>query len=399
MKINLTMIVKNEERSIRRCLLAAADFVDEIVIVDTGSTDRTVEIIEETGKELNRPTYIGHFTWIDDFAAARNYALALSEQYGAEYHLMLDADEYLLSDKYPETVPKTQNTHADRQVLERFITRMNEKYHGEWIGCVGIFNLQKDKDSIGQSLEYAQRFFKAGIRYTGAIHEQPDTKWQLVASPIYSEHDGYLYSNKSERNLPYLDKAAAADPKDPYLHYQLAQALAAVGKQERAVEEYGRFYTLLKEHPVKPTPEYFLTGTLRYLQLLYRIDSVESLERAKTISDEAEASGAYEKDPDFWFFLGMFYMKYVLKDTKKNIGYLARIPESYQRCLAIGEGQRLRGTIGTGSYLALYNLGLWYELNGQTKEAISLYQKASTYQYAPAEDRLLMLTRPANHQA
>ena len=154
MKINLSMIVKNEERSVRRCLLAAADFVDAFVVVDTGSTDKTVEIIEQTGKELGKPTHIGHFQWIDDFAAARNYALELSEQYGAEYHLMLDADEYLLSDKYPETVPKTQNTHADRQVLENFIIRMNEKYHGEWIGCVGIFNLHQDKSnaSISQSL-------------------------------------------------------------------------------------------------------------------------------------------------------------------------------------------------------------------------------------------------------
>ena len=60
MKINLSMIVKNEERSVRRCLLAAADFVDAFVVVDTGSTDKTVEIIEQTAKELGQPTHIAH---------------------------------------------------------------------------------------------------------------------------------------------------------------------------------------------------------------------------------------------------------------------------------------------------------------------------------------------------
>ena len=430
MKINLSMIVKNEERSVRRCLLAAADFVDAFVVVDTGSTDKTVEILEQSGKELGKPTHIGHFQWIDDFAAARNYALELSEQYGAEYHLMLDADEYLLSDKYPETVPKTQNTHADRQVLENFIIRMNEKYHGEWIGCVGIFNLHQDKSnaSISQSLEYAQRFFKAGIRYAGAIHEQPDTDWQLVAGPVFSEHDGYLQRDKSGRNLPYLEKAVQAHPEDAYLHYQLAGTYGIIGENDRAKHEYEAFYRPVQQYfqiqkqkaaqdkteeqndiedtqnrskatlnskknveDVTPIPEYYLTGTLRYLQFLYRLDTVESLETAKKIADQAEASGAYAEDPDFYYFLGMFYMKYVLKDTEKNISFLRRIPESYQKCLRIGESHRARGEVGTGSFQALYNLGLWYELNGQTKLARECYEQAAGYHYQPAEERLRIL--------
>ena len=393
MKINLSMIVKNEERSVRRCLLAAADFVDAFVVVDTGSTDKTVEIIEQTGKELGKPTHIGHFQWIDDFAAARNYALELSEQYGAEYHLMLDADEYLLSDKYPETVPKTQNTHADRQVLENFIIRMNEKYHGEWIGCVGIFNLHQDKSnaSISQSLEYAQRFFKAGIRYAGAIHEQPDTDWQLVAGPVFSEHDGYLQRDKSGRNLPYLERTVQEHPEDAYLHYQLAGTYETIGQLENAQREYQIFYQETKDNPEKPIPEYYITGTLRYLQFLYRLDTLESLETAKKIADQAEASGAYAEDPDFYYFLGMFYMKYVLKDTEKNIGFLHRIPESYAQCLRIGESHRARGEVGTGSFQALYNLGLWYELNGQTKLAKDCYEKAAGYHYQPAEERLRIL--------
>ena len=160
---------------------------------------------------------------------------------------------------------------------------------------------------------------------------------------------------------------------------------------ENAQREYQIFYQETKDNPEKPIPEYYITGTLRYLQFLYRLDTLESLETAKKIADQAEFSGAFAEDPDFYYFLGMFYMKYVLKDTEKNIGFLHRIPESYAQCLRIGESHRARGEVGTGSFQALYNLGLWYELNGQTKLAKDCYEKAAGYHYQPAEERLRIL--------
>ena len=73
MKINLVMIVKNEERCLRRCLRAAKSLVDEIIIADTGSSDRTKTIAKELGAA------VGDFQWVDDFSAARNFALAHSD--------------------------------------------------------------------------------------------------------------------------------------------------------------------------------------------------------------------------------------------------------------------------------------------------------------------------------
>ena len=67
MKINLVMIVKNEERSLKRCLEAARNLADEIIITDTGSTDRTVEIAEQMGAKVS------YFKWCNDFSAARNF--------------------------------------------------------------------------------------------------------------------------------------------------------------------------------------------------------------------------------------------------------------------------------------------------------------------------------------
>jgi glycosyltransferase involved in cell wall biosynthesis len=83
------MIVKNEERHLSRCLQSVKDIVDEMVIVDTGSTGRTKEIAYSFGAK------VFDFEWINDFSAARNYAL---EKSTSDWNLVLDADEYIIND-------------------------------------------------------------------------------------------------------------------------------------------------------------------------------------------------------------------------------------------------------------------------------------------------------------
>ena len=83
--LSLCMIVKDEEEVIRRCLDSVINIVDEIIIVDTGSTDKTKEI----AKEYTRKVY--DFKWIDDFSEARNFSFSKASK---EYILWMDADEY-----------------------------------------------------------------------------------------------------------------------------------------------------------------------------------------------------------------------------------------------------------------------------------------------------------------
>ncbi len=92
-RLTLSMIVKNEEKYLRDCLESVKDIADDIVIVDTGSTDYTKEI----AKEFNAKVF--HFDWINDFSAARNYALKKSE---GDWILYLDADERLDKDSLEE---------------------------------------------------------------------------------------------------------------------------------------------------------------------------------------------------------------------------------------------------------------------------------------------------------
>src|SRR5690348_3827247 len=84
--ISLCMIVKNEEKYLERCLKSVEGVVDEIIIVDTGSTDQTTEIAEKFGAKILR------YQWNDDFSSARNYSLKNAK---CDWILILDADEEL----------------------------------------------------------------------------------------------------------------------------------------------------------------------------------------------------------------------------------------------------------------------------------------------------------------
>ena len=91
--ISLCMIVKNEENTLSRCLDSVRGAVDEIIIVDTGSSDRTVEI----AKRYTDKVY--GFDWIDDFSAARNFAFSKAS---SEYCMWLDADDVILKDDFEQ---------------------------------------------------------------------------------------------------------------------------------------------------------------------------------------------------------------------------------------------------------------------------------------------------------
>ena len=151
MKINLVMIVKNEERSLEQCLEQARGLVNEIVIADTGSTDRSVEIARKYGAK------VWEYEWKDDFAAARNFALRHSD---AEWNLILDADEYLLP--------------CSRGKLERYIYDYSARYGGRWIGSLLRRDFWKEEERKESSLTYLPRLLPRGACYFGIIHEQPE---------------------------------------------------------------------------------------------------------------------------------------------------------------------------------------------------------------------------------
>lgn len=97
--ISLCLIAKNEEEVIGRCIESVIDIIDEIIVVDTGSTDKTIEVAEKYGAKIY------NFTWIDDFAAARNYSFSKASK---EYIFWLDADDIL----FPGDKEKFKELHS-----------------------------------------------------------------------------------------------------------------------------------------------------------------------------------------------------------------------------------------------------------------------------------------------
>ncbi len=349
--IGLVMIVKNESRSLEKCLSLAEKLVDEIFITDTGSTDNTVDIAKRFKARVSK------FEWINDFAAARNYALAKS---GCDWNLVLDADEYLVS--------------GSKEELKRFMEE------GGRIGAIERHDSYREANGgLSQSYTFPARFFPRGIFYEGRVHEQVASKLPIVPLPLIFEHDGYMQEGKGERNLGILLEEWKREPEDPYTLYQIARTCWLMRDFARADGYFQAFYRLVPEFGAG----YRADGVISYLYNLMELKKYE--EGLRVIENEKLRLSGYA---DYYFACGTFYTQAVFADVQRYIGYLPKIERSYLRCLEIGEVPEHEGVFGNGSFKAAYNLGVWFEVNGDKKKAYFYYQKALEDGYQPAAERI-----------
>lgn len=215
-KLSLSMIVKNEENYLRECLESIKDIADEIIIVDTGSTDKTLEIAEEYNSEVY------HFNWINDFSAARNYALSKST---GDWILYLDADERLTQESLSE--------------LRRLIDGSKKT------GIKCLVNSKDSRNKNSQMMKYI-RLFKndSNIKFCGKAHEQIEESllrynYNIIDSNIEIIHLGYDVSEevlreKAKRNLALLLEDYSIQ-KTPYLAYQIANSYSALGEENKKI--------------------------------------------------------------------------------------------------------------------------------------------------------------------
>ncbi|GAC1403293.1 MAG: hypothetical protein NVSMB64_04740 [Candidatus Velthaea sp.] len=204
--VSLCMIVRNEERFLRACLESVHGLVDEICIVDTGSTDGTIAIAQEFGARIERRA------WRNDFAWARNEALDMATR---RWILVLDADEVVRPESHDAL---------------RLLRTASAALTGMWVRC---FNIVDDYKGTGASSHMIARIFpnSARIRYRSPIHEyitldQCETGIEAANGPVAIDHYGYLKSvvaerNKADRNLEIIRAAVAAHPDDPFHWYNL----------------------------------------------------------------------------------------------------------------------------------------------------------------------------------
>jgi glycosyltransferase involved in cell wall biosynthesis len=215
------MIVKNEELTLGRVLEAASTFCDELIVVDTGSTDRTIEIARQAGARVE------HFDWVDDFAAARNYSFSFATK---DWIFWLDADDVLP----PETLAHGVKV---KEVLDTLTCDI--------AFCPYIYAKASDgSQALKQSRE---RFLRrsSNPQWIGRVHEVINKAGEaFVMFPEFVViHDTHADNmpRKQSRNIriyeQYLD-IETAPLRDLYLY---GGELRAVGKFKKAIAVYQKY--------------------------------------------------------------------------------------------------------------------------------------------------------------
>jgi glycosyltransferase involved in cell wall biosynthesis len=327
-KIALVMIVRNEARCITRCLRSARPWVDEMLVLDTGSTDDTVALAQAEGAQVH------HFKWTDDFAAARNAALAWSD---ADWNVVLDADETIADGG--------ALIAALREQAPGFIARLNVR--SSYAGQHG---------SAHAASSSLPRVLPKGVRYEGRIHEQPVSTLPRRDLAVTVLHDGYMPEQmqaKGDRNRALLEAAVQAHPRDAYMHYQLGKDHDVHDRFADATGFYERALQLLGPAARREPPwRHDLV-----LRQLYALKACGQLEEAVHLAETE--MGNWPDSPDFYFVLGDVLLDFATTHPEQAGDLLPMIGDAWRQCLAIGENPRLEGAVhGRGSHLARHNLDL-----------------------------------------
>lgn len=332
------MIVRDEAAFLAECLEHVRHEVDEIIIVDTGSTDQTLTIAQRFTDQIYT------FSWTGDFSAARNFAL---QQAAGDWILSLDADEIIQGE--PGSLRMLIRDAGDK---EAFLLPL----HNPISNSTGEFNTF-----------YVIRIFKNNdlYRYVGKIHEQvsiPDPeKVGLAQSPLI-EHKPLplrVQHKKRNRNLRLLLQASKENPLNPFLQYYLGVEWLMLGKGSYALPLLQKAYRSLGDENLL-----FRAPALKYLILCLR-------ELGKP--DEAfclclEASLSYPIYTDIFYFGGI-----LLEEMGE---YLAAL-KWFNHALLCGSPPALFSHLtGSESFLAHYHLGFCYEKLDKKAEAFNAYVTA-----------------------
>lgn len=212
-EISLCMIVKNEEKILTRCLDSVADLVDEIVIVDTGSTDATKKIA------ANYTDKIYDFTWVDDFSAARNFAFSKAEK---DYIYTADADEVI----------DEENRKRFRELKEVLLPEIEivQMKYGNQLSHGTAYNFDE---------EYRPKLFKRLREFTWIepIHEMVRLDPVVFDSDIVIGH--YPESNHCKRDFATFRKHIHKGLRlSKRLHHMYAMELYISGDDENGIERY-----------------------------------------------------------------------------------------------------------------------------------------------------------------
>ena len=336
MKISLCAIVKDEESTLSKCLKSAKKFVNEIVILDTGSTDKTVQIAQGYGAKVH------HFEWCNDFSAARNEAL---KYVTGDWILVLDADETLA----PEIIPQLRESIHREEYL--------------------LINLVRNEIGAAQSpYSMVSRLFRnhPDIIFSRPYHALVDDsvseilrkepQWQIgYIQGIAILHSGYQQSEITRKNKLVKAQAAmeeffAKNPDDAYVCSKLGALYIDLGKIPQSIQLLSKGVSLSNENYEILYELYYHLG-IAYSRLKNHQQAIAHYQAAiKLPIYPILKLGAYNN----------------LGNLLKEKGDLNGAKKAYETILKIDPS----------FVIGYYNLGMTYKAMGLFKEAIAAYVKA-----------------------
>jgi len=321
--LSLCMIVKDEEAMLPKCLASVRDYVDEIIVVDTGSRDRTVEIAQELGAKVL------HHEWTGDFSAARNVSF---EAATGDWMMFLDADEVLVEGDGPKLRALTGKVW--REAL--FLVETNHTGDLE------------DGMSVNHN---ALRIFRnrPEYRFKDRIHEQiawalPNIPERLEVSGVRIEHYGYLGvvregKEKSTRNIELLERQVAEGGDSPFLHFNLGSEYGALADQEKALEHFRAAWARLESDPGRTRYGFYPSFCARFVKALHLCGHC----------DEALATGDRFLAELPGFSDIVFEQAWALRHAGRSDAAVAR----FERAIEMGDApSKYSAAVGAGTFLA-----------------------------------------------
>ncbi len=304
--LSLCMIVRNEEANLKRCLQSVQGLVDEIVIVDTGSTDKTKEIAQKFSVKC--PVKIFDFSWNNDFAAARNVSL---QQATSDWILMLDADEVLAAQdhlKIKEAV-QTITTVAFTLILRNYT---NDSRAAGWVSAVGDSYVESKIASGWWEVSKVRLFRnREGIRYQGKVHESVYAslagRGDIVALPVPLHHYGKLDPAKAREKYQLYESIGlqkVAEEPDFSAYLELGRQYLNNNKVEEAITALKKSLELQQFH----SETWFLLGTAHLLREESEQDLNQDLKQALAALEKAWILNLSHSPT--YTNLGILYTKY-----------------------------------------------------------------------------------------
>jgi len=360
--ISLCMIVKDEEKWLENCLNSIKDLVDEIIIVDTGSKDKSKEIAKKfTDKVFD-------FEWNDNFSDARNFAISKATK---GWILSFDADE-IIAEFDKEKIKKIiELDEADGYYF-------NWRNYTNYVGVAGFISstgdrYEESKMAAGFSVSKVLRFFKNNpeFKFEGKIHETVDTSIKVVGGTIFDtdvvmHHFGNLDKKKFlAKKTQYikllrkrLDEKDFGEKEEDYICSELAGELINSGNLDEGI------YFLEKAISIKEEYIYLYNLGTQYL-VKGRLDEAEkALKRALTLSAEFLEPYNFRNPQKFNCYNPSIYNN--LGTIYSEKGGFNKAIKSFERAI------KLNPKFAD----AYFNLGLTYRKKGKMSRVEEFFERA-----------------------